>query len=154
MTVSTQRIIEGHEFEFVSDGCYSNEPGIVIPISTAEGLDERTFGMILQELIYQAYYAEAVGTADSMLQYRAMNVKYAGLIPPDILEEHAERIERMKKYVGLDHRIDQAINVVDISLEAARIKEARRVQVRTYTRQIRSDLQGAVQQGICRAWTP
>lgn len=145
MTVSIQASIDGQNFEFTSASWYFKEACIVIPLSTAEAMYGSSLDDILGELIKEAYYVDALGTAGDMIQYSQMSSRNHELIPIDIIEEKIESIERLRRFAGQDEEIDKAISLIGASIKAARIaaerKAAKEAGSKTPAQKVRSELQ-------------
>ncbi len=145
MSISIRVRIDGHEIELVSDSWYFREPCIVIPLSTAEAIDGSSWNAILGELVERAHFVDALGIADAMIQYSKMSDRNSGLIPGDILDDHLDSIDKLKKFAGQDEQIDKAIMIVDASIVAARLaaerKAVKAARIQTRTQKVRSELQ-------------
>jgi hypothetical protein len=146
MTVSIHVNVNGYEFEFMSSSWKFKEACIVIPLSTAEAMDGSSLGEILGELIEEAYFADALGTADEMIQYSKMGSRNSELIPVDIIEDQIDRIDRLRKFAGQDQEIDKALRLIDVSIEAARIAAERKAA----KEKVRSELQAGYHKTLVR----
>jgi len=146
MSISEVQTIEGFRFEIMSDSPNFSEPCIVIPVSTAKLLGGVSFNRVIRALIREAYFMGALNTADWILiNSRNAGSKSYGKMPLDIIESHSADIEMLRSYAGKDEKIDEAIKVVDFSLEAARIaaelNATKRARGRTQVQKVRSELQ-------------